>query len=205
MYLPNNFRQTNIDEVKAFIQQNSFGMLISQVEGKPWATHIPLELETNADGHAVLVSHLSKGNKQWKDFEKNEEVLAIFNGPHAYISSSWYDHENVPTWNYIAVHVYGKIRIISGDELLASLKRLVDKYEAHSAKPVTVEGMSPKFLESELRGVIGFEIMVTEIKAAYKLSQNRDAKNKSNIISELENRQDANSMKIAEHMKSYKG
>ncbi len=204
MYIPSNFRPTNIDEVKIFIQQNSFGILVSQVEGKPWATHIPLELETNADGHAVLVGHISKGNKQWKDFNPNQEVLAIFNGPHAYISSSWYDHENVPTWNYIAVHVYGKIRIISGDELLASLKRLVDKYEAHSAKPVTVEGMSPKFLEGELRGVIGFEIAITDIQAAYKLSQNRDVKNKTQIISELENRGDAGSLEIAKHMKSYK-
>lgn len=204
MYIPGHFNQQNIEEVKSFLKQNSFGILVSQVNGRPWATHIPLELEVNGEGKDVLVGHVSRGNKQWKEFENNEEVLAIFNGPHTYISSSWYDHENVPTWNYIAVHVYGRIRIISGDELLASLKRLLDKYEAHSAKPVTVEGMSPKYLEGELRGVIGFEITVTDIQAAYKLSQNRDLKNKSRIIAELEHRGDVDSLAIAERMKSYK-
>lgn len=179
--------------------------MVSQVNGKPWATHIPLELDMNKEGKEVLVGHVSRGNKQWKDFDKNEEVMAIFNGPHTYISSSWYDHENVPTWNYIAVHVYGTIRIIEGDELLGSLKKLVDKYEAHSSNPVTVEGMSKRFLESELRGIIGFEIVITDIQAAYKLSQNRDTNNKQNIVAELEQRGDHDSIQIAGHMKSYKG
>jgi transcriptional regulator len=204
MYIPGHFKQHNIGEVRSFLEKNSFGILVSQVSGKLWATHIPLELEVNEVGKEVLVGHISRGNKQWKEFEKNEEVLAIFNGPHAYISSSWYDHENVPTWNYIAVHVYGKIRIIEGEELLASLKRLVDKYEARSKYPISVEGMSKKFLDSELRGIVGFELIITDIQAAYKLSQNRDLKNKAKIISELENRGDADSMEIAKGMKSYK-
>ncbi len=205
MYIPNYFKQENLEEVKSFLQQNSFGILVSQVNGKPWATHIPLELVKDAQGEDVLVGHISRGNKQWKDFEKNEEVLAIFNGPHAYISSSWYDHENVPTWNYIAVHVYGTIRIIEGEELLDALKKLVNKYETHSANPVSVEGMSKKFLESELRGIVGFEIHITDIQASYKISQNRDTKNKQAIIDELEKRGDMNSIQIAEQMKSYKG
>lgn len=205
MYIPHHFRQHNIEEVKSFLQKNSFGILVSQVNGKPWATHIPLELDVNIDGKEVLVGHVSRGNKQWKDFDKNEEVMAIFNGPHTYISSSWYDHENVPTWNYIVVHVYGTIRIIEGEELLGSLKKLVDKYEAHSSNPVTVEGMSKRFLESELRGIIGFEIVITDIQAAYKLSQNRDTNNKQNIVAELEQRGDHDSIQIAGHMKSYKG
>lgn len=204
MYIPGHFKQHNIEEVRSFLKKNSFGILISQVSGKPWATHIPLELEVNGEGKEVLVGHLSRGNRQWKEFEMNEEVLAIFNGPHTYISSSWYDHENVPTWNYIAVHVYGKIRTIEGEELLASLKRLVDKYEARSQYPITVERMSRKFLESELKGIVGFELIITDIQAAYKLSQNRDAKNKTQIISELENRGDTDSLEIAKRMKSYK-
>jgi transcriptional regulator len=204
MYIPSLFNQENPEEIKSFISQNSFGILISQVEGKPWATHLPLELDVNVKGEHVLLGHVSRGNKQWREFN-NEEVLAIFNGPHTYISSSWYDHENVPTWNYLAVHVYGKIRIIEGDELLDSLKKLTNKYEAHSKNPVTVEGMSKKFLETELRGIVGFEILITDIQAAYKLSQNRDAKNKESIIKELENRGDASSKEIALRMKSYKG
>lgn len=204
MYIPNYFRQENLEEVRSFLQQNSFGMLVSQVNNKPWATHIPLELSKNTLGDEVLLGHISRGNKQWKDFDKNEEVLAIFTGPHAYISSSWYDHENVPTWNYIAVHVYGKIWIIDGDELLNSLKKLVNKYEAHSSKPITVENMSKKFLDSELRGIVGFEIRITDIQAAYKLSQNRDAKNKALIIDELRKKGDTDSIRMVEAIKSYK-
>jgi transcriptional regulator len=205
MYIPNIFNQENAEEIKSLIYQNSFGILVSQVNGKPWATHIPLELDVNVKGEHVLLGHVSRGNKQWRDFDKNEEVLAIFNGPHTYISSSWYDHENVPTWNYIAVHVYGKLRMVEGEELLTALKKLTNKYEAHSKNPVTVEGMTKKFLENELKGIVGFEIVITDIQAAYKLSQNRDAKNKQQIIQELESRGDSQSKEIAEQMKSYKG
>lgn len=204
MYIPTLFKQDNSEEVKAFLHKNSFGILVSTVGNKPWATHIPLELDTNAAGEDVLLGHVSRGNKQWRDFSNNEEVLAIFNGPHAYVSSSWYDHENVPTWNYIAVHVYGTLRIIEGDELLTSLKKLVNKYEATSEHPVSVEGMSKKMLESELKGIVGFEIKITSIEAAYKLSQNRDAHNKERIVEELTKRGDASSAAIAASMKSYK-
>lgn len=204
MYIPTFFKQDNSEEVKAFLHKNSFGILISTVNAKPWATHIPLELDTTAEGEDVLLGHVSRGNKQWRDFEKNEEVLAIFNGPHAYVSPSWYDHENVPTWNYIAVHVYGTLRIIEGEELLTSLKKLVNKYEATSAHPVSVEGMSEKLLASEIMGIVGFEIKITSIEAAYKLSQNRDAHNKERIIEELTKRGDVSSAEIAARMKSYK-
>ena len=88
-----------------------------------------MALDIDENGEDVLVGHMSKLNPQWGNFHDNEEVLAIFNGPHTYVSSSWYEKENVPTWNYIAVHVYGKIKIIVGAELLNSLRKLVDKYE----------------------------------------------------------------------------
>src|SRR5688500_16920562 len=131
-------------------------------------------------------------------------MLVIFNGTHAYISSSWYDHENVPTWNYIAVHVYGTIKIIEGEKLLQALKNLVDRYEQKSANPVSVEKMSEKFLSREIKGIIGFEIEIEEIHSAYKLSQNRDEKNHTNIINELEKRDDSHSAAIAEEMKKRK-
>lgn len=204
MYIPTLFKQDNSEEVKDFLRKNSFGILVSTVGNKPWATHIPMELDTNTAGKDVLLGHISRGNKQWRDFTNNEEVLAIFSGPHAYVSSSWYDHENVPTWNYIAVHVYGTLRVIDGEELLISLKKLVNKYEAMSEHPVSVEGMSEKMLESELKGIVGFEIQITAIEAAYKLSQNRDTRNKERIIEELTKRGDISSAEIAASMKSYK-
>lgn len=198
MYTPKPFQNTDLSSVKDFIRHNGFGILVSQKEGQLAATHIPMLLSEEG---TCLTGHISRGNRQWKDVGSSSEVLAIFNGPHAYISSSWYDHENVPTWNYIAVHVYGVIRIIEGDELLESLRHLVDKYEQHSEKPVSVEKMSPDFLKKEIRGIVGFEITITNIEAAYKLSQNRDKANHDNIIQELEKRGDASSKEIAEAMK----
>lgn len=164
------------------------------------ATHLPLELDVNAGGEKVLLGHVSRENPQWNGFAGDDEVLAIFSGPHAYISSSWYDFENVPTWNYSAVHVYGKIRIIEGDELVAHLTKLVDKYEAASENPVSVPAFSKKTMR-QVRGIVGFEIKITDIQAARKLSQNRDRKNFENIISELEKTGQPNAAAVAQDMK----
>lgn len=204
MYTPRDYKNDNIDEIKNFIQQNSFGILVVEVDGKITASHIPLELHKNEKGEDVLCGHISKANPQWKNFETTKEVLAIFSGPHTYISSSWYDHENVPTWNYIAAHVYGTIHIMNDDEVLKALKRLVDKYEKASEKPVDLDKMTPGYVEKEMRGVVGFEIKVTKIEAAYKLSQNRDQKNHDAIIKELEKKGDPASIAIANEMKARK-
>ena len=134
MYTPLHYKNENIDEVREFLKANSFGILINQTNGKLWGTHIPMELDTDENGRAILYSHISKANPQWESFNPEQEVLAIFQGPHSYVSSSWYEKEEVPTWNYIAVHVYGKVEIVEGEELMASLKKLVDKYERSSEK-----------------------------------------------------------------------
>lgn len=198
MYTPKLNRNENIEELHEFIRKNGFAILISTVEGKPWASHIPLELSVDGE---KLSGHVARGNKQWKEWNAETEMLAIFSGPHAYISSSWYDHENVPTWNYIAVHVYGKLKILSAQELLQSLKELTDKYEKSSERPVAVERMNPDYLKKEMLGIVGFEIEITRMEAAYKLSQNRDTKNHEAIITELEKRNDPAATAIALEMK----
>lgn len=198
MYVAKFNRNENEAELLEFIHQNGFGILVSQVDGKPWATHIPLYL--SRDGKK-LTSHIARGNSQWRHWSADTEVLAIFQGPHAYISSSWYDHENVPTWNYVAVHVYGTIRLIEGQELIESLKELVNKHEKSSEHPATVVGMSEKFLNNEVRGIVAFEMTITKMEAAFKLSQNRDDKNYHSIIHHLENRTDHDSHEIAKEMK----
>jgi len=205
MYIPHYFKIDNADEIKGFLQLNSFGILISHSDDKLLATHIPLELHSNSEGRNVLWGHISKGNVQSKHFETGAEVLAIFTGPHTYISSSWYNHENVPTWNYIAVHVYGKIKIIEGEPLKKALKELVNKYELQSKNPISIEDMSPEFLKKEMRGIVGFEIEITEIQGAFKLSQNRDDVNYYSIIQELEKRGDSISLEIANKMRKIRG
>ena len=200
MYTPEIYKNENQEEIKKFLQENSFGILINQTNRKLCATHIPLELDTNENGNDILWGHISKENPQWKGFIDNDQILAVFSGPHSYISSSWYDHENVPTWNYIAVHVYGKIKIIEGEAVIQSLKKLVDKYEQNSENPVRVEDLSKKTM-MQSRGIVAFEIEITEIQATKKLSQNRDEKNHQNIISELDKTNNIQSIAIANEMK----
>ena len=200
MYTPEIYKNENQEEIKKFLQKNSFGILINQTNGKLCATHIPLELETTKEGKDILWGHISKENPQWNGFIDNDQILAVFSGPHSYISSSWYDHENVPTWNYIAVHVYGKIKIIEGEAVIESLKKLVDKYEQNSKNPVLVENLSEKTM-MQSRGIVAFEIEINEIQATKKISQNRDEKNHQNIISELEKVNTNQSIAIANEMK----
>ena len=198
MYIPHHYKNENLDEVREFIRHNSFGILVNQLDGMPWATHIPLELERNAQGKEVLVGHIAKANPQWKSFKDQATVLCIFNGPHAYVSSSWYKEEEVPTWNYIAVHVYGTLSILTEEATMEALHRLVEKYEQQSENPVSLQKMSPKTLR-QVKGVVGFQIEITTIQAAYKLSQTR-TEDHPRIQAELKQRGDAASQAIAEQL-----
>lgn len=203
MYINPFNRHDDPTEIQSFVQQNNFAILVSQVDGRPWATHIPMMLGQNQEGQSVLSTHVARANPQWRSLE-GQEVMVIFNGPNAYISSSWYDHENVPTWNYTAVHAYGQVRILEGDALVESISHLVNHHEQHSERPVSVEGMTPAFFKRELRALVGLEILVTEFQSVRKLSQNRDDHNHSQIVDQLEKRGDAGSVAIAEEMKTRK-
>ena len=199
MYIPQHYRNENLKEVREIILNNSFGILINQIEGKPWATHIPLELDTDNNGNDILYGHIAKANPQWKYFEEGSEVLCIFNGPHSYVSSSWYAEEEVPTWNYVAVHVYGLLKIQGENALMTSLNKLVDKYERKSENPISLHELSGSTLR-QVKGVVGFEIVIKDIQAAYKLSQGREDDHPK-IIEELEKSDAYGGKAIAEKMK----
>jgi transcriptional regulator len=200
MYIPNLYKNENQTEIEQFLHENGFAILVNQTKGKLWATHIPLILGTNSNGEQILIGHISKLNPQAESFNQNDEVLAIFSGSHSYISSSWYDHENIPTWNYLAVHVYGKVRLHTYEESIESLKKLINKYESKSEKPIRIEDLSEKTMR-EARGIVSFEIEISSIEAQKKLSQNRDDKNYQNIISELEKTNENQAIEIAKAMK----
>lgn len=200
MYIPDLYKNENQTEITQFLLEHSFGILVNRTNGKLWATHIPLELEQTKEGKSILFGHISKENPQWESFESDANVLAIFSGPHSYVSSSWYEKENVPTWNYIAVHVYGKVKIIEGDAVIASLKKLTNKYEAHSENPVRIEDLSEKTMR-QASGIVAFEIEIESIEAVKKMSQNRNEKDYHNVISELEKTEKVNSKEVAAVMK----
>ncbi|CAG9609399.1 FMN-binding negative transcriptional regulator [Pseudoneobacillus rhizosphaerae] len=200
MYIPKYFKVTDMNEVNEFIQANSFGTIVTTKQGKPIATHIPLGFRKIGDEY-YITGHMAYGNPQWRTFETCESALVMYQGPHAYISSSWYGHENVPTWNYQAVHVYGKPIILEEEELKQDLTILLEKYEKHREKPILWDKLSPQLLESELKGIVGFKIKVQEIQAAYKLSQNRNEEDYHNIINQLQNEENLNSHQLAETMK----
>jgi transcriptional regulator len=199
MYIPELFKNENQSEIEQFLHENGFAILVNQTQGKIWGTHTPLFLEKQ-NNKIILSGHISRENPQAQSLQNGEEILAIFTGPHTYISSSWYDHENVPTWNYIAVHVYGKVRVLDYDETVSSLKKLVNKYEKPQQNPIRVEDLSEKTMR-QARGIVAFEIEITDIQAKKKLSQNRDNENYQNIINQLEKSNDNTTKQVAAEMR----
>ncbi|WP_252504475.1 FMN-binding negative transcriptional regulator [Sporosarcina sp. Marseille-Q4943] len=200
MYIPKYFKVTDVNEILNFVQENSFGTIVTTKKGRPIATHLPFGF-TKHEEDFYITGHMAYGNPQWRTFEETDDVLIMFQGPHAYISSSWYSQENVPTWNYQAVHMYGKVSIQTTDELMEDLTKMLEKYEGHRENPVLWETLSPKLLESELKGIVGFKIKVEEIQAAYKLSQNRNETDYHNIIEQLQKEGNPQSQQVAERMK----
>ena len=202
MYTPERFKETNHEKITAFLKENAFGLLITQHEGKPLATHLPLEY-MERDGKAYLQGHVAKRNPQWKSFDDQDEVLAVFNGPHAYVSASWYSIEEVSTWNYVAVHIYGKLRTMKQEELMPMLEGLMAKYEADVDEPIDMSKLSKGTL-NQVRGIVGFEIEITDLQAKYKMSQNRSEKDYDKITRELEKDRGLQAKGTADVMKRFK-
>ena len=203
MYIPSRYRELDPDIIEQFLRDNDFATLVS-VDGQQLvATHLLVDFEHRADDSLILNGHMARANKHWRTFEDGREVLTIFAGPHTYISPRWYNHTNVPTWNYMAVHVYGRPRVITENaELFALLKRLVDKHEGGSgaATPYRLEDLPEDFAHKQMQAIVGFQIEITRMEASFKLSQNRDQESFDNVVTELYRRTDDNSLAVAAEM-----
>ena len=188
MYVPKLFENKDTESILEFIQKNPFGILVTQGVESIVATHIPLLLCKLENGNYVLRGHIGRANNQHLNWQKSGEtdVLTIFTGAHAYISSSWYEQPNVSTWNYIAVHAYGKLKILEGEALHAAVSELTRYFEAGQAKPMLVENMPTDMVRRELRGIVGFEITIEKLQGKEKLSQNRNPTDYQHIIHELD-------------------
>ncbi|MEY2195678.1 FMN-binding negative transcriptional regulator [Neobacillus sp. BF23-41] len=183
MYIPTHFKIK--DDTLAFdiMKEHSFATLFSQHNGLPFATHLPLIL--NKD-NSYLYGHFARPNPQWKDI-KNQTVLAIFHGPHCYISPSWYEtNKAVPTWNYLTIHVYGEVELLEDEhELMNSLNDMVMKYEAPDSS-YSLQDVDAEFLSGMNKGVQGFKIKINKIEGKAKLSQNHSSQRQGLIVNQLE-------------------
>ena len=187
MYIPKAFREDDINTLHNLMQEYSFATLITQHEGVPFATHLPFLLDTQRGPHGTLLAHMARANTQWHDFNSEQEVLTIFQGPHAYISPSWYEVElSVPTWNYAVVHAYGIPRLIEdGEELYKLLKILIETHEAQFKNPWPFQ-LPDDYLQKMIRGIVGFEIEITRLEGKFKMSQNRTESERENVIASLQ-------------------
>ena len=199
MFIPKNYREEDVQSILAFLRENEFATLVVNDGEKPVASHLLMEV-VEEDGNITIYGHMSRANPMWKLLDPNREALVIFQGPHAYISATWYNHVNVPTWNYVSVHAYGKPELVTEhDEVYALLSRLVKRHEG--ASDYRMESLPQDFAEKEMKGVAAFKINVTRLEAASKLSQNRNDEDYRNIVIELERRADDLSTGVAGAMR----
>jgi transcriptional regulator len=204
MYRPRLF---DIDDKSALFQvmrDNSFALLVSG-GGNLVASHIPLFLDAGGDGPARLLGHVARANDQWRGFDGTAEAMAVFQGPHAYVSPSWYASEvMVPTWNYVAVHAYGRPRVVDdAARTRAHLETLVGTYESPATGPWSMARLPDDYVARMIKGIVAFEMPIERLEGKFKLSQNRSAADREGAIEGLEQSGDAVAIEVARLMRDY--
>jgi transcriptional regulator len=200
MYIPSTNLMTDRDEIIEFMKRFSFATIISNKNGVPIATHLPFIVET-IEQEIILTSHFAKANEQWEHIQ-NQTVLVIFSEPHAYISTSNYDKElNVPTWNYLSVHAYGKAELVTDyDKTIEILEKTINNYErSFTAK---WKEFPQDYKERMAKGIVGFQLSIIDLQAKKKLSQNRTETEKMKIIETLGKSHNSNEVLIGKYMKN---
>jgi transcriptional regulator len=198
MYIPKQFNMEDQNEVLDFIEENSFGELITTAHGNLKANHLPFLLDRKEN---LLLGHFARSNDHWRELESAEDLLVIFQGPNSYITPSWYESEQmVPTWNFVSVHVKGKARLVSDNELLDLVSRLSDKHESQFDKPWKLSKVSDKKLAALLAAIVGFKIDIEQVSGKAKLSQNRTEADQKGVIKGLQSMQDPLAKQVARLM-----
>jgi len=187
IYLPNAFEQTDREALYALIESNGFATLISPDATDPLLTHLPLLLERGRGAHGTLIGHCARANPHWRRLEQQPTALAIFHGPHAYVSPSWYAVQpSVPTWNYAVVHAAGHARLVHEAQALEEItRRLVDTFESGRPQPWAYD-LPEEFQQRMLGGIVGFEIEIRELRGKFKLSQNRTVEDRRRVAAALD-------------------
>ncbi|HJS89983.1 MAG TPA: FMN-binding negative transcriptional regulator [Steroidobacteraceae bacterium] len=200
MYIPDAFRSADLADLDRLAAHNAFGTLVSQLDGAPFASHLPV-LYARAEARVRLTGHWARANPQWRSIE-GQRVLFIFHGPHAYISPRWYlePEKNVPTWNYAVAHVYGRVRVIHDtQELERIVTALARQYEAGAEKPWRFEDTGESG-RARLKAIVGFELTAEEIQVKLKLNQNHVEGNVRGAVAGLRSQSSADSAEVADWM-----
>ena len=176
LYVPPHFRVDDADALYRFMEEHAFATLVSAGPDGLDVSHIPVLPERDESGRIRLLAHVARANDHWKALEQATSVVAIFHGPHAYVSPTWYSkHPSVPTWNYAVVHAHGRVRLLEEAELHEMLMRMSSVYEAPNAPPWKMSQLPADYTSSMLSAIVGFAIEVERLEAKFKLSQNRPA------------------------------
>ncbi len=186
MYVPDLYAQRDVPILHDFMRQHSFATLVTQHEGAPFASHLPVMVDARIGMHGGLIGHMARNNPQSQDFAVGVEVLAIFHGPHAYVSGAWYEPSPMvaPTWNYAVVHAYGRARMLTEDELIETLHGLVDENEKGYESPWKLD-LTPALRQRALPAIVGFEITLQRLEGKFKLGQNRSEQDRRSVIAHL--------------------
>jgi transcriptional regulator len=201
MYIPPAFNQTDLATLHGFIQRHSFAVLCSTGDdGVPFVSHVPLLLDRDAAPLGVLIGHVARANPQWRHAD-GRPVLAVFSGPHVYVSPAWYRSQDVvPTWNYAAVHAVGILRVVEDpDTLLSIVRDMVTFFESGRPEPWQI-GDRNDYLDRMLRGIVGFRIEISHIEGKWKLSQNHPEERRERVIGALRARGGEDATAIADMM-----
>jgi transcriptional regulator len=200
MYIPAFNRVHDQGKINAFLHTYGFAVVITQENGLLQASHLPVLFDENADGPGTLRSHMARANEQWKQFHRDLEILCIFQGPHAYISpSSYVMQHTVPTWNYAAIHVYGRPEIVGDAELKQIVRDTTHKYESGRAAPWSIP-LSDSEMEAMCKAIVGFKIEITRVEAKFKLGQNRSAEDRAGMLEALQKAPECGSRELAMFM-----
>ncbi len=177
MYIPAAFRESRLEVLHALIREHSFATLVSHVDGQLFATHLPLLLDPARGPNGTLRGHMARANPHWRSFERGDEALVIFQGPHAYISPNWYVAEQaVPTWNYSVVHAYGTpVLVEDAGGIRALLDDTVATFEAPFAEQWSTARAGDEYISHMAQAIVAFEVGITRLEGKRKLSQNRSS------------------------------
>lgn len=187
MYNTTYFKEEDPEVIFQFMQEHPFVFLTgSDANGEPVATQVPVFIDQK-DGKIFLSGHIMRNSDHQKAFAQHPEVLAVFHGPHCYVSASWYTNPHMgSTWNYMSVHARGRIRFGDGEEIVQALQRLSLHYEnGNTGSPTVFDNLPDAYTEKMMKGILAFEIEVTALENVFKLSQNRDEKSYDTIIARL--------------------